>query len=180
LNHIEFCPFCEKKDKKVLFELVHLACSSANPTRYAPHNRTIQVLRNFARYANLVDSDGERVYNCNSCGNGKFLDAHFRGSIAVNGSRRDFNLGVDVSFVDPFAKSYENLSPDEVLVSKEELKKLKYQNFATGSGHILIPFIIGIGAGWARIRGYYCRHFWKVCEIILVMQREEHQCIKYF
>ena len=45
-------------------------------------------------------------------------------------------------------KSYENLSPDEVLVSKEELKKLKYQNFATGSGHILIPFIIGIGAGW--------------------------------
>ena len=54
----------------------------------------------------------------------------------------------DVSFVDPFAKSYENLSPDEVLVSKEDLKKLKYQNFATGSGHILIPFIIGIGAGW--------------------------------
>ena len=51
-------------------------------------------------------------------------------------------------FVDPFAKSYENLSPDEVLVSKEDLKKLKYQNFATGSGHILIPFIIGIGAGW--------------------------------
>jgi len=50
-----------------------------------------------------------------------------------------------VSFVDPFAKSYENLSPDEVLVSKE---KLKYQKFATGSGHILIPFIIGIGAGW--------------------------------
>jgi len=66
----------------------------------------------------------------------KFLDAHFRGSIAVNGSRRDFNLDVDVSFVDPFAKSYENLSPDEVLVSKEDLKKLKYQNFATGSGHI--------------------------------------------
>ena len=25
---------------------------------------------------------------------------------------------------------------------------MKYQNFATGSGHILIPFIIGIGAGW--------------------------------
>jgi len=25
---------------------------------------------------------------------------------------------------------------------------LKHQNFATGSGHILIPFIIGIGAGW--------------------------------
>jgi len=25
---------------------------------------------------------------------------------------------------------------------------LKYQNFATSSGHILIPFIIGIGAGW--------------------------------
>jgi len=40
------------------------------------------------------------------------------------------------------------LSPDEVLVSKEDLKKMKYQNFATGSGHILIPFIIGIGAGW--------------------------------
>jgi len=68
-------------------------------------------------------------------------------SIAVNGSRRDFNLGVDFSFIDPFAKSYENLSPDEVLVSKEELKKLKYQNFARGSGHILIPFISGIGAG---------------------------------
>ena len=106
------------------------------------------VLRHFARYANLVDSVGERVYNCNSSGKGKFLDAHFRGSIAVNGSRRDLNLGVDVSFVDPFAKSYENLSPDEVLVSKE---KLKYQNFATGSGHILIPFIIGIGAGWGML-----------------------------
>ena len=25
---------------------------------------------------------------------------------------------------------------------------MKYQNFATGSGHILIPFIIGIGVGW--------------------------------
>ena len=25
---------------------------------------------------------------------------------------------------------------------------MKYQNFAAGSGHILIPFIIGIGAGW--------------------------------
>jgi len=95
-----------------------------------------------------VDSVGERVYNFNSSGNGKFLDAHFRGSIAVNGSRRDFNLGADVSFVDPFAKSHENLSPDEVLVSKEDLRKLKYQKFATGSGHILIPFIIGNGAGW--------------------------------
>ena len=68
---------------------------------------------------------------------------------SMNGSRRDFNLGVDVSFVDPFAKSYEKLSADEILVSKEKLKKLKYQNFATCSGHILIPFIIGIGAGWA-------------------------------
>jgi len=56
-----------------------------------------------------MDSIGERVYNCNSSGNGKILDSHFRGSIAVNGSRRDFNLGVDASFVDPFAKSYENL-----------------------------------------------------------------------
>jgi len=64
-----------------------------------------------------VDSVGERVDNCNSSGNGKFLDARFRGSMAVTGSRRDFNLGVDVSFVDPFAKSYENLSPDEVLIS---------------------------------------------------------------
>jgi len=99
-----------------------LACCSSNPTRYAPHNRTIQVLRHFARYANLVDSVGERVYNCNFSGNGKFLDAYFRGSIAVNGSRRDFNVGVDVSFADPFAKSYEIFSPDEVLVSKEELK----------------------------------------------------------
>jgi len=68
--------------------------------------------------------------------------------MAVNGSRRDFDLRIDVSFVDPFAKSYEKLSPDEVLASKVKLKKLKYQNFATGSGHILIPFIIGIGAGW--------------------------------
>ena len=99
-----------------------MACCSSNPTRYAPHNRTIQVLRHFARYANLVDSVGERVYNCNFSGNGKFLDAYFRGSIAVNGSRRDFNVGVDVSFADPFAKSYEIFSPDEVLVSKEELK----------------------------------------------------------
>jgi len=33
-------------------------------------------------------------------------------------------------------------------VIKKELKKLKYQNLATVSGHILIPFIIGIGAGW--------------------------------
>ena len=112
-----------------------------NTVHFSKQYRTIQVLRHFAR--NLVDSVGERVYNCNSSGNGNFLDAHFRGSIAVNGSRRDFNLGVDVSFVDPFAKFYENLSPDEVLVSKEDLKKLKYQNFATGSGHILIPFIIG-------------------------------------
>jgi len=124
----------------------------------------IQVLRHFARYANLVDSVGERVYNCNSSANGKFLDAHFLGSIAVNGSRRDFNLGVD-SFVDPFAKSHENLSPDEDLVSKEELKKLMYQNFATGSGHILIPFIIGIGAGRgtdtiADIFGRYASSFW--------------------
>jgi len=149
LKHIEFCPFCEKKDNKVQFEGgLHLACCHSNPTRWSPHNRTIQVLRHLARYANLVDSVGERVYNCNSSGNGKFLDAHFRGSMAVNGSRRDFNLGIDVSFVDPFAKSYERLSPDEVLISKEKLKKLKYQDFATGSGHIIIPFIIGIGAGW--------------------------------
>ena len=135
-----------KKDKKVLFEGgLHLACCRSNPTGCSPHNRTMQVLRHFARYANLVDSVGERVYNCNSSGNGKFLDAHFRGSIAVNGSRRDFNLGKNDSFVDPFAKSYyEKLSPDEVLVSKEKLKELKYQNFA----HILIPFTIGIGAGW--------------------------------
>ena len=25
---------------------------------------------------------------------------------------------------------------------------MKYQNLGTGSGHILIPFIIGTGAGW--------------------------------
>jgi len=48
----------------------------------------------------------------------------------------------------PYARFHEKLSPGEVVVSKEKLKKLKYQNFATGSGHILIPFIIGIGAGW--------------------------------
>ena len=107
-----------------------------------------------------MDSVGERVYNCNSFGNGKFLDAHFRGSMAVNGSRRDFNLDIDVSFVDPFAKSYENLSPDEVLVSKEKLKKLKYQNFATDSGHILIPFIIGIGAGWGSDTKILLQRFW--------------------
>jgi len=35
-----------------------------------------------------------------------------------------------------------------MLVSKEKLKKLKYQNFTTGSGHILIPFIIGTLAEW--------------------------------
>ena len=58
------------------------------------------------------------------------------------------NTKIDVSFGDPFAKSYGKLPPDEVLVSKENLKKLKYQNFATVSGHILIPFIVGIGAGW--------------------------------
>jgi len=63
-----------------------------------------------------VDSVGERVYNWNSSGNGKFLDAHFRGCMAVNGSSRDFNLAIDVSFADPFAKAYENLSPDEVLI----------------------------------------------------------------
>ena len=107
LKHIEFCPFCEKKDKKVLLEGgLHLACCRSNPTRYSPHNRTIQVLRHFARFANLVDSLGERVYNCNSYGNGKFLNAHFRGYIAVNGSRREINSGIDVSFVDPFAKSF--------------------------------------------------------------------------
>ena len=76
------------------------------------------------------------------------------------GLRKNFNLGVDVSFVDPFAKSEENLSPDEVLVSKEDLKKLKYQNFATGSGHILIPFIIGIGAGWGTDTRILLQTFW--------------------
>jgi len=55
---------------------------------------------------------------------------------------------------------------------------MKYQNFTTGSGHILIPFIIGIGAGWGNIKniiwvknyeyedtiadifGRYARPFW--------------------
>jgi len=98
----------KKKRQEVLFEGgLHLACCRSNPTRYSPHNRTIQVLRHFARYGNLVDSFGERVYNCNSSGNGKFLYTDFRGSRAVNGSRRDFNLGIYASFVDPFAKSYE-------------------------------------------------------------------------
>jgi len=170
-----------KKDKKVLFEGgLHLACCRSDPTRYSPHNRTIQVLRHFARYANLVDSLGERVDNCNSSGNGKFLDAHFRGSMAVNGSRRDFNLGVDVSFVDPLAKSYEKLSPDEVFVSKEKLKKLKYQNFATGSGHILIPFIIGICAGWGMDTKMLLQRFLVGMRDHLGMQREGYQCIKYF
>jgi len=95
--------YLEKKDKKVLFEGgLHLACCCSNPTRYSPHNRTIQVLRHFARYANLVDSVGERVYHRNSSGNGKFLDAHFRGSIAVNGSRRDFCWFYTPSLVDTF------------------------------------------------------------------------------
>jgi len=49
-----------------------------------------QVRRHFARYGNLVDV-GERVRNCNSSGNRKFLDAHFRGYMAVNESRRDLN-----------------------------------------------------------------------------------------
>jgi len=173
LKHIEFCPFCEKKDKKVLFEGgLHLACCRSNPTRYSPHNRTIQVLRHFEQYANLVDSVGEWMYNCNSSGHGKFLDAHFRGSIAVNSSRRDFNLVIDVSFVDPFAKSYENSSPDEVLVSKEKLKKLKYQNFATGPGHILILFIIGIGAGWGMDTKILLQRFLVGLLDHFVMQRE--------
>ena len=111
----------------------------------------------------------------------KFLDAHFRGSIAVNGFRRDFNLGVDVSFVDPFSKSCENLSPDEVLVSKEELKQFKYQNFATGSGHILIPFIIGIGAGWGTDTKVLLQRFLVgMRDHFGDTEREEHQCIKYF
>jgi len=61
--------------------------------------------------------------------------------------------------VDPFAKSYENLSPDEVLVSKEKLKKTKYQAFAKGLGYVLIPFIIGSGAGWVWVLRCYCRDF---------------------
>jgi len=57
------------RQPKVLFEGgLHLACCRSNPARCAPHNRTIQVLRHFTRYANLVDSVGERVYNCNSSG----------------------------------------------------------------------------------------------------------------
>ena len=119
-----------------------------------------------------------RVNNCNSSSDGNFLDAHFRGSIAVYGSRRDFNLGIGVSFVDPFAKSYEKLSPDEVLVSDEKLKKLMYQNFAAGSGHILIPFIIGIGARWGMDTKILLQRF--LVETILVMQREGHQRIMYF
>jgi len=69
----------------------------------------------------------------------------------------DFNLGINVSFVDPLAKSYEKLSPDEVLVSKE---KLKYQNFATGSGHILILSLLALVLDGVCIRRYYCRDFW--------------------
>jgi len=37
---------------------------------------------------------------------------------------------------------------------------LKYQNFATGSGHILIPFIIGIGAGWGMDTKILLQRFW--------------------
>ena len=77
--------------------------------------------------------------------------------LQLMGPDGDFNLGIDVSFVDPFAKSYEKLSSDEVLVSKE---KLKYQNFETGSGHILIPFIIGIGAGWGMDTKILLQRFW--------------------
>ena len=123
---------------------LHLACCRSNPSRYSPRNRTIQVFRNFARCADLVDSVGERVFNHDSSGEGKYLDAHSYGSMEVNGSRWDFNLGTDVSVVYPFAKSYyENLSPDEFLVSEEKLKKPKYQAFAKSLGHALIPFSIG-------------------------------------
>ena len=73
LKHIEFCAFGENKDEKVLFEGgLHLACCHSNHTLYSPQNRIILILRHFARYANLVDSVGERVYNCNPSGNGKF------------------------------------------------------------------------------------------------------------
>jgi len=42
--------------------------------------------------------------------------------------------------IDPFAKSYEKLSLAEVLVSKEKLNKLKYQNFVTGSHWFLMGY----------------------------------------
>jgi len=50
------------------------------------------------------------------------------------------------SNVDSFAKSYEKSSSDEVLVYTEKLKAERYQAFKKGSGHLLVPFIIG--AGW--------------------------------
>jgi len=89
-----------------------------DPTYDSPHNRIIQAIRYFARYAALVDSAGERMFNQDSFGKGKFLGAHLRGYIAVNGSRRDLNFGIGVSFVDPFPKLYEKLSPGEVLNAK--------------------------------------------------------------
>jgi len=112
-----------------------------------------------------VDSVGERVYNCNSSGKRKYLNAYFCGCMAVNGSRQDFNFGIDVSFVDPFAKSYENLSPGEVLISEEKLKETKYQAFTKGLGHVLMIFIIPIGAGWDMDIKMLCilQRFWLVC-----------------
>ena len=36
---------------------------------------------------------------------------------------------------------------------------MKYQNFATGSSHILIPFIIGIGAEWGMVTKILLQRF---------------------
>lgn len=63
---------CGAKKKKVIFEGgLHLACCRSNHTRYSAHSRTIQVVRHFARYADFVDSGGERMFNCNSFDKGK-------------------------------------------------------------------------------------------------------------
>ena len=66
------------------------------------------------------------------------------------------------------------------LLSKLVVFSPKYQNFTTGSGHILIPFIIGIGAGWGTNTRILLQTF-------LVGMRDHfgdtergHQCIKYF
>jgi len=47
-----------------------------------------------------------------------------------------------VSFVDPFAKSYEKISPDEVLVYKEKLKAKNCQALAKATGRVLILSIL--------------------------------------
>lgn len=64
-----------------------------------------------------MNSVGEWEYNPEE---GNFLDFLCPGSMAAPGVTMDFNVGI--SFVDPFANSYDKLLTDNVLVHKEILK----------------------------------------------------------